>query len=147
MKRVAAHALALITGASLLMACTPSHSTVGGLGPAQLAPLADRARQSCEQHRGTGNGPPAAFTTDGCSLWPDGTWQACCVEHDVVYWCGGPAARRQAADADLRACVLRSSSSTMATAMYWGVRAGGHPWWPVPWRWGYGWPWPRGYDP
>ena len=30
--------------------------------------------------------------------------------------------------------------------MYIGVRIGGPPWYPVPFRWGYGWDWPHGYD-
>src|SRR5687767_10446939 len=37
----------------------------------------------------------AAFPTDGCSAFPDGTlsdatlWQHCCVEHDLAYYAGG----------------------------------------------------------
>ena len=30
--------------------------------------------------------------------------------------------------------------------MYLGVRIGAVPWYPVPFRWGYGWDWPHGYD-
>jgi len=44
------------------------------------------------------------FTTDGCSLFPDGTlkdntlWKSCCIEHDKAYWRGGSYPERQAAD-------------------------------------------------
>lgn len=31
----------------------------------------------------------------------------------------------------------------MPRLMLAGVRVGGAPWWPTPFRWGYGWPWPR----
>ena len=31
--------------------------------------------------------------------------------------------------------------------MYLGVRAGGSPYWPASYRWGYGWPYGRGYRP
>lgn len=35
----------------------------------------------------------------------------------------------------------------MASVFYSGVRMGGTPWLPTPWRWGYGWDdWPRGYE-
>jgi hypothetical protein len=34
--------------------------------------------------------PTRAFLTDGCSWWPDGAWQECCVTHEIAYWCGGP---------------------------------------------------------
>jgi hypothetical protein len=83
---------------------------------------------SCQNHR-----PPCPFTTDGCSAFPDGTaarpdaWRAPCVIHDIAYWRGG--------------------FPRTARWMYYGTRLGGGPWWPTPWRWGYGWPWGRGYRP
>jgi hypothetical protein len=136
----------IVVAAALLVACTPTRSTIGGYPPEDLAKAADAAARDCERRRGAGHVPPAPFTTDGCSLWPDGSWQGCCVDHDTVYWCGGSARERQEADAALRACVVDRGAPRTGGLMYWGVRAGGHPWLPVPWRWGYGWPWPHGYD-
>jgi hypothetical protein len=96
--------------------------------------------------RANRGGPASAFTTDGCTLFPDGTWQGCCVQHDMLYWCGGSGAERRAADDLLRRCVSDHGGGTLEdTVMYWGVRIGGHPWLPTTWRWGYGWPWPRDY--
>ena len=42
------------------------------------------------------------------------------------------------ADAALRACVAETTSPLLGAVMELGVRAGGHPVWPTPWRWGYG---------
>jgi protein tyrosine phosphatase (PTP) superfamily phosphohydrolase (DUF442 family) len=48
----------------------------------------------------------------------------------------------------LRDCVLdRTNDKGLAETMYLGVRAGGHPAFPVGYRWGYGWPFGRGYKP
>lgn len=95
-----------------------------------------------------------AFTSDGCSLFPDGTvqdralWCDCCLEHDIAYWQGGTREDRLRADKALRDCVLaRTRSRALATAMYEGVRAGGNPAFPTWYRWGYGWDFGRGYKP
>lgn len=95
-----------------------------------------------------------AFTTDGCSLFPDGDaedrarWSDCCVAHDQAYWRGGTAAERKQADRDLRACVLaRTARPMLAGLMYRGVRVGGMPLVPTPFRWAYGWTYGRGYAP
>ena len=102
----------------------------------------------CRARRGDAATPPHPFTTDGCSLWPDGPWVECCVLHDRAYWCGGSAEERERADRTLEACVESAGSSATAGAMWLGVRIGGVPWWPAPWRWGYGWDYPAGYvDP
>ena len=94
------------------------------------------------------------FTTDGCSLFPDGDvvgtlqWRDCCVNHDKAYWRGGTAKERLHADAKLRDCVQTHSDRTaQATLMYWGVRIGGTPWLPTRFRWAYGWGYGRGYEP
>jgi len=94
------------------------------------------------------------FTTDGCSLFPDGTlrsrdrWFGCCYVHDVRYWEGGTEDARKRADGALRACVLEATGdAVLANLMYDGVRVGGHPAFPVPYRWGFGWPYERGYGP
>ena len=130
---------------ALVAGCTPTKSTIGGYSREELTKVGDEARDDCQKRRGTSGIPPNPFTTDGCSLWPDGTWQKCCVDHDKWYWCGGSAEDRKTADRELRACVLREAG-TMGHVMWVGVRTGGLPWLPFPWRWGYGWPWPHGYD-
>lgn len=86
------------------------------------------------------------FASDGCSLFPDGdsrsgSWCACCVDHDFAYWKGGPEGERRAADSALGKCILaRTGDSTLARAVYLGTRAGGSPYFPTWYRWGYGWP-------
>lgn len=94
------------------------------------------------------------FTTDGCSLYPDGTeaapqeWRDCCVTHDIAYWQGGTRKQRLAADESFRACVVqRSEDPGRAARMFHGVRAGGSAALPTPFRWGYGWGYGRGYEP
>ena len=121
----------------------PTISTIGGHDSAELERWATDATARCLQR--TRTMPPYPFTTDGCTLSPDGTWQACCVEHDMVYWCGGTAEARRLADEHFRMCVADHGGCALAPVFYWGVRVGGHPWLPFYWRWGYGWPWPWGY--
>ncbi|MDA8100679.1 MAG: hypothetical protein M0042_13770 [Nitrospiraceae bacterium] len=94
------------------------------------------------------------FTSDGCSLFPDGTlrdrakWCSCCLEHDIAYWRGGTGKERKQADEALRDCVReRTGDQALAETMYVGVRAGGHPAFPTWYRWGYGWDYGRGYKP
>lgn len=82
------------------------------------------------------------FSTDGCTMWPDGAYRSCCEMHDYVYWRGGSFGDRLSADRDLRACVSRLKGPLMAWTMFLGVRVGGCFCWPVPWRWGYGHKWP-----
>lgn len=92
------------------------------------------------------------FSTDGCSLFPDraplgqADWCGCCVAHDLAYWRGGSAAERLESDRVFRECVrVASRSPALAGAMYGAVRAGGVPWLPSPFRWGYGWDYGRLY--
>ena len=94
------------------------------------------------------------FSSDGCSLFPDGThsdrnkWCDCCFTHDLAYWQGGSEADRLAADEALRDCVQqRSGDAALAETMYLGVRAGGSPAVPTGYRWAYGWDYGRGYRP
>lgn len=94
------------------------------------------------------------FVSDGCTLFPDGSfnnqdkWCDCCQTHDLAYWQGGSADERVLADATLRECVLtQTGDQQLAQTMYLGVRAGGHPAFPTWYRWGYGWPYGRGYQP
>jgi len=133
---------------TLVVGCTP---TVNRLEPYRddavaAGKLEASAEQLCRERRGPAGVPPHRFTTDGCSWWPDGTWVECCVTHDMWYWCGGSCDEREHADADLRQCVAANGPGGMGTTMYLGVRVGGAPWYPVPFRWGYGWDWPHGYD-
>jgi hypothetical protein len=90
--------------------------------------------------------PDFIYTTDGCSRWPDDSWLICCVVHDISYWCGGSDIDRKEADQELMRCV-NSRMNIMGNIMYLGIRIGGSPWYPTPWRWGYGWDgWPRNYE-
>lgn len=131
-----------------LAACTPTrhHLQPYSEDVAAANGLEARAARICARQRGTANLPPHPFTTDGCSMWPNGTWTECCVAHDIAYWCGGSSEEREHADEALRQCVAEKRSSTMATMMHVGVRVGGIPWQPFPWRWAYGWSGIRGYD-
>ncbi len=95
-----------------------------------------------------------AFTSDGCSLFPDGSpadpnkWCDCCFRHDIAYWKGGTTGERLQADQTLRDCVQeRTGNSALAKMMFDGVRLGGHPAFPNWYRWGYGWRYGRGYAP
>ena len=94
-----------------------------------------------------------AFTSDGCSAFPDGTfqenelWLACCTEHDIAYWQGGTSEQRLVADNQLKECVAAVGKPNIAKLMLEGVRIGGSPYFPTSFRWGYGWDFFRGYQP
>lgn len=126
----------------------------GGSLRAALLLLLTSLVLSCTAIPSTQAAELAPFTSDGCSLFPDGTlkertkWCDCCLTHDLAYWQGGTAAEREASDAALRDCVrTKTGDEQLAETMYLGVRAGGHPAFPVWYRWGYGWPYGRGYQP
>ena len=94
------------------------------------------------------------FTSDGCSLFPDGTindrtkWCGCCLQHDIAYWRGGTENDRKKADEALRDWVYeRTKDKVLAETMYLGVLTGGHPAFPTWYRWAYGWDYGRGYQP
>ena len=93
------------------------------------------------------------FTSDGCSLFPDGTvtqknlWQKCCEKHDFYYWKGGTYQDRIDADVELKECVAETGLSDLSKLMYLGVRVGGSAYIPSSFRWGYGWSYPRIYKP
>ncbi|WP_226642210.1 FAD-binding oxidoreductase [Microbulbifer variabilis] len=92
-----------------------------------------------------------SFHSDGCSIFPDGTldqndlWLDCCHAHDFAYWKGGSYAQREEADRNLEICVAKTGEREVALIMLVGVRVGGTPFLPTPFRWGYGWPYLRGY--
>lgn len=93
------------------------------------------------------------FTSDGCSSFPDGTleqkelWLDCCTAHDFDYWKGGTYSDRVASDFALQECVAKVGESEVALLMLAGVRVGGSPFFPTPFRWGYGWSYPKLYGP
>jgi hypothetical protein len=95
----------------------------------------------------------APFTTDGCSIFPDGTyeqkelWLSCCTAHDYAYWQGGTYDERLIADEQLQQCVTKVGEPQIANLMLAGVRIGGSPYLPTSFRWGYGWSYPRFYRP
>jgi len=67
------------------------------------------------------------------------------VRHDLAYWKGGTYQERLAADQALEHCVAKAGEPDIAKLMLQGVRAGGSPLLPTPFRWGYGWSFPRDY--
>ena len=94
----------------------------------------------------------SSFTSDGCSLFIDGTfenpelWKDCCFKHDIAYWRGGTEKEREAADLAFKNCVKKKTGNAkLAEIMYQAVRTGGEPYFPTWYRWGYGWPMGRGY--
>ncbi|RTR38965.1 hypothetical protein EKG38_12135 [Shewanella canadensis] len=93
------------------------------------------------------------FTSDGCSLFPDGSftqntlWLSCCTAHDRAYWQGGTYETRLKADLELKLCVTRLGEPALGKLMLAGVRIGGSPYLPSGFRWGYGWSYPRTYAP
>ena len=91
--------------------------------------------------------PPKPFDSDGCSLWWNGDWVDCCVDHDLGYWMGGTCKERSEFDLRLKDCVAAKGHPFMADAMYLGVRVGGVWWLPTPFRWGFGWEYPQSGPP
>jgi hypothetical protein len=81
---------------------------------------------------------PADFKSDGCSLFPDGNYRECCVEHDKAYYFGGTKEERKAADRQLCDCVRAKGHRFLSPIMYLGIRIGGVAWLPTPFRWGFG---------
>ncbi len=144
-------AAALLLSAALAGCAThaPSRRPVGP-DERTVAALEQRAERACRERGSPGGAPARPFRTDGCTLWPDGSWRACCVEHDLVYWCGGSRAERREADRRLGRCAAARVSgwrgSVLGGLLQAGTFAGGAPWLPTPWRWGFGHPFPSGYD-
>ena len=84
---------------------------------------------------------PADYKSDGCSLFPDGDYQDCCVEHDKAYYFGGSWRERRRADNKLFKCVADKKGfqhKIIAPAMWLGVRVGGISILPTPFHWGFG---------
>ena len=98
-------------------------------------------------------GPLKPFVSDGCSVFPDGTfeqkelWLSCCIQHDYDYWQGGTQQQRLNSDETLKTCVAKVGQPEIAVLMLAGVRVGGTPYLPTKFRWGYGWSYPKLYGP
>jgi len=148
---MAARGAAWFLVAAGCLACAPAYHRAAPYrnDPQRAAALERHAAEVCAAS-GTVNQPSERFFTDGCSWFPDGTWQGCCVEHDIAYWCGGSRRQRCAADRALADCVARSDPTWRGTVlgplMRGGVGLGGAPWLPTYFRWGFGHAWPGGYD-
>ncbi len=84
---------------------------------------------------------PAEFKSDGCTLFPDGNYRICCVEHDKDYFFGGSLGDRRASDKRLYRCVKAKQgweNKLAAPLMFIGVRVGGVSFLPTPFKWGFG---------
>lgn len=84
---------------------------------------------------------PASFKTDRCTLFPDGDYADCCIEHDKDYFFGGTEKQRRRSDKRLYKCVRSKGgwqNKTAASIMWLGVRVGGVSFLPTPFRWGFG---------
>ena len=73
----------------------------------------------------------AEFTSDGCSMFIDGTfenpelWKECCLKHDIAYWKGGTKEERELADLAFKECVQKKTGNPeLAELMYQAVRTG-----------------------
>ncbi|ADJ28841.1 hypothetical protein [Nitrosococcus watsonii] len=91
----------------------------------------------------TSPSPPNECRVDGCSLAPDFDFGYCCNQHDARYWSGGTTQERKQADLALRQCLAEANHEMLAVLYYYGVRIGGTPYLPTPWRWGFGWNYPQ----
>lgn len=84
---------------------------------------------------------PATFKSDGCSLFSDGKYLNCCVEHDRAYYVGGSWKQRWRANKKLFKCVAAKKGfeyKIIAPVMWLGVRVGGVSWLPTSFRWNFG---------
>ncbi len=84
---------------------------------------------------------PPDFKSDGCTLFPDGNYCDCCVEHDKDYYFGGTSRERWRSDKRLYNCVRKKKgwqNKLIAPMMWVGVRVGGSSILRTPFRWGFG---------
>lgn len=119
---------AVLVGLSLMLALTTS-------------PLRSKAQVADESAKPDWS----RFKSDGCSMWPDGNYRDCCVEHDKAYFLGGGYKDRAAADRVLVRCVASKGkwyNKAIVPFMWAGVRVGGVGFLPLPFRWGFGNPYP-----
>lgn len=95
------------------------------------------------------------FTSDGCSMSPDGlplteknqAWIQCCVVHDTHYWMGGTAEQRESADNELGRCIAEKGYKEIGQSFTAAVKYFGGPDSSQTFRWGYGWNYRRPYKP
>jgi len=87
--------------------------------------------------------PPqlSAFKSNGCSVFPQGSADACCYIHDMAYWQGGTQAERRQADLALHQCVVNVTGYNYIASglIYSAVSIFGLPGIPTRVQWGYGW--------
>ncbi|MEJ7622743.1 MAG: hypothetical protein WKF34_02000 [Pyrinomonadaceae bacterium] len=87
------------------------------------------------------------FKTDKCTMFPDGNYADCCIEHDRDYHAGGSLKERSDSDKRLKQCVRSKGKGWrrrfLANMIWVGVRVGGVHFLPTPFRWGFGHHWPR----
>lgn len=84
---------------------------------------------------------PENFESDGCTHFPNGDYLDCCFQHDLAYYNGGSWMQRWRADGQLRKCVAAKNGwwhKPVSVIMWGGVRIGGLPFLPTPYRWGFG---------
>jgi len=142
--------LRLLAVVMLLLSCAPSYHRAQRyrFHPRYADAAVATADDACRSRGYPAGEPTRPFVTDGCSLWPDGAWQDCCVRHDMDYWCGGSTEERRESDRALQQCVAQSFSDWRGGAlggmMRAGVVVGGVGWLPTYWRWGYGHEFPKG---
>jgi hypothetical protein len=140
-----AAALALVAFALPSCAYRTHHVRPYREDPGAAAALELAAQEWCRAMGEPAGPPQRPFTTDGCTCWPDGDVPDCCVMHDIAYWCGGPPELRAWVDRDFDRCVTDRGSGAQGSWMRAASRLTGHPWWPAPWRWGYGHSFPAAY--
>ncbi len=81
---------------------------------------------------------PANFVGDGCTMFPDGDYEDCCLAHDRDYYRGGTSEERHASDQRLQQCVRAKGHKYLSKLMFLGVRVGGGAWLNLPFSWGFG---------
>lgn len=135
----------LLLCAGLAAGCAPTYHAPPAYryDRPRAADLEQRAEDECRAAVGDAGVPKRRFVTDGCTGWADGwwtgrSWQECCIDHDIDYWCGGPSERRVESDRRLDACVEAAYSGWMGSLMWTGVRVMAGRRMPAHWRWGYG---------
>lgn len=93
------------------------------------------------------------FTSDGCSVSPDGIpateknqlWVECCVAHDTAYWLGGTKKEKKIADENLGKCIKQKGYSIVGSLFKNTVDKTGSAKTSLTFRWGYGWNYNRPY--
>lgn len=122
------------------------NTLLASLGAMVIVGCAHQIPCGPEAMMSVGASPPNACMVDGCSMAPDFNFASCCDRHDVRYWRGGSVGERAQADKTFGECIAAKDHPVLARLYHLGVRVGGTPYLPTPWRWGFGWRFPHGYD-